>query len=154
MKKLFTLCFLLSTFLGAEESRRAPGFSLPDVKLEQHDLQDYRGKVLVLEFMRTDCHRCEDLVKQLVEFKKGMGDKVEILSVVNPPDNQTTVTRYIKEHDVTWPMVFDSGQVAASYARITPENPSLPLPQLFIIDQNGMIRSHSCGDANPAEFEF
>jgi len=34
--------------------RRAPSFSLPDSKLKQHDILDYRGKWLLLDFMQND----------------------------------------------------------------------------------------------------
>ena len=38
---------------GALSNRRAPGFSLPDSTMKQHDPLDYRGKILLLEFMQT-----------------------------------------------------------------------------------------------------
>ena len=42
---------------GANEfsNRRAPGFSLADSKFQQHDPQDYRGKVVIVDFMQTTC---------------------------------------------------------------------------------------------------
>ena len=33
---------------AAEQPRRAPGFALPDSKMEVHDLYDYRGKPVIL----------------------------------------------------------------------------------------------------------
>ena len=45
--------------------RRAPGFSLPDRNLNRHDLQDYRGKLVLLEFMQARCPRCEKFAQIL-----------------------------------------------------------------------------------------
>ena len=47
-------------------NRRAPGFSLPDSAFEQHDPQDYRGKVLLVDVMLTTCPICNQLADTLV----------------------------------------------------------------------------------------
>ena len=142
MRKLVILVCLLAALAAADSQsgRRAPGFSLPDSGFNQHDLADYRGKWLLLEFMRTDCPHCKMLSK-LLESKKGKyGAKADVLSVVvAPPDNQNTVKAYIAEQKITSPIVFDQGQVALSYFRATPANPSFDTPHLFAIDPNGNI---------------
>jgi peroxiredoxin len=127
--------------------RRAPGFSLPDLSLKQHDLQDYRGKVVVIDFMKTDCPKCQDLTKVLEQVKTKYADKIQVLSVVNIPDNQTTVSRYISAHKATTPFLFDCGQMTASYLQITPKNPSVHLPHVVVIDKNGTIRRDLAEDA-------
>jgi thiol-disulfide isomerase/thioredoxin len=120
--------------------RRAPGFSLPDLTLKQHDLQDYRGKIVIIDFMKTDCPHCQALTKILEQVKAKYGDKIQVLSVVNPPDNQQTVTRYIAAYKATNPFLFDCGQMTASFLQITPKNPSVSLPHIVVVDKNGMIR--------------
>jgi peroxiredoxin len=124
----------------AAQSRRAPGFSLPDVTQKQHDLADYRGKVVLLDVMRTSCPHCEELTGTLEKVKTKYGPKIQILSIVMPPDNLTTVKKYMADHKMTTPVLFDCGQVAASYVQATAANPRVNLPQLFVIDKNGTIR--------------
>ena len=126
---------------GALSGRRAPGFSLPDSKLQQHDLYDYRGKVILLEIMQTSCPSCQTLTAELERIKTKYAGKLAVLSVVNPPDNMNTVKAYITSHAVTGPMLFDMGQMAASYLKVTPQNPRIHLPHLFLIDGDGMIRN-------------
>jgi len=122
--------------------RRAPGFSLPDQTLKQHDLQDYRGKVILLDFMRTDCPKCQALTQALEQVKAKFGDKIQVLSVVpaNGVDSQQTVTNYMSTFKASNPFLFDCGQMSASYLNITPQNPQIHLPQLVIVDKTGMIR--------------
>ena len=74
---------------GANEfsNRRAPGFSLADSKFQQHDPQDYRGKVVIVDFMQTTCPVCMKLADELLKVKAKYGDKVEILSITTLPDN-------------------------------------------------------------------
>src|SRR5436853_7093709 len=93
--------------------RRAPSFSLPDAKLQQHDILDYRGKWLLLDFMKTDpiiCPHCKTLSQTLESVKARNAGKVAVLCVVLPPDNMATVARYISDNKVTVPIVFDSSQ--------------------------------------------
>ena len=52
---------LVPAGLPAQGARRAPGFCLPDSKMELHDLADYRGKPVILEFMQTTCPHCQRL---------------------------------------------------------------------------------------------
>ena len=119
--------------------RRAPSFSLPDSTLKQYDILDYRGRWLLLDFMTTSCPHCKAMSKTLEEVKAKYGAKVAILSIVLPPDNMTTVGRYIGENKVTSPILFDGSQVAASYFKATPAHPSFDTPHVFAIDPNGLI---------------
>jgi peroxiredoxin len=139
------LCVLTcaATLLSAAElsGRRAPGFSLPDMTMKQYDPQDYRGKILVIELMQTTCQHCEKFSEILQEAANKYGGRVAILSVVNPPDNATTVKKYIDEHKISVPILFDCGQMAASYLKVGPQNPNFNIPHVFLIDAQGMIRN-------------
>jgi peroxiredoxin len=125
---------------GEYSNRRAPGFSLADSKFQQHDPQDYKGKVLIVEFMQTTCPICMRLTESLLQVKAKYGDKIGILSVTTLPDNYQTADKFAAEHKVPWPILFDSGQVMMSYLKVTPANPKVNFPHLFIIDGNGTIR--------------
>ncbi|HLY20286.1 MAG TPA: redoxin domain-containing protein, partial [Bryobacteraceae bacterium] len=61
----YFLAFLASAALlfgsGELSGRRAPGFSLPDLHLQQRDLGDYRGRIVVLDIMQTTCPHCARL---------------------------------------------------------------------------------------------
>lgn len=153
MKPLsLTLLASLTLFAAGEYSnRRAPGFSLADSKFMQHDPQDYHGKVLILEFMQTTCPVCLRLTESLVQVKAKYGDKVGILSITTLPDSYQTGDRYVQEHNVTWPILFDSGQVMMSYLKVTPANPTVHFPHLFIVDGNGVIRDDYEGAVTVAD---
>ena len=121
-------------------SRRAPGFSLPDLGFQQHDLLDYRGRWLLLLFVRT----AADVSKtsaQLMEARRAQfGNRAAVLYVgVSPMENQATMTKFVADAKLTSGVVFDQGQMAASYFRATPTRPSIDMPHLFAIDPNGMI---------------
>ena len=120
--------------------RRAPSFALPDSKLQSHDILDSRGHWLLLDFMKTDCPHCRDLSKKLEGVKGRYGAKVEILSIlIAPPETIATVSKFVSENKLTSAFLFDQGQVAITYFRATPANPTFDTPHLFAIDPNGMI---------------
>jgi peroxiredoxin len=143
MKKLFSLFAITLTLTAAGQfsNRRAPGFSLTDSHYRQHDPQDYRGKILLVDIMQTGCGTCIKLVDVLSQLKAKYGERLGIISVVTMPDNFATAEAFIATHKLTWPMVFDSGQMIASYLEVTPSNPQVHFPHLFVIDKNGMIKN-------------
>jgi peroxiredoxin len=132
----------LSLFAAGEYSnRRAPGFSLQDPHFEQHDPEDYRGKVLIVEFMQTTCPVCQRLTDTLLQIKEKYGDRIAVLSIVTLPDNFQTVEKFAADRKIPWPMLFDSGQVMMSYLKVTPSNPKVEFPHVFLIDGKGTIRN-------------
>ena len=96
--------------------------------------------VLLLDFMETNCPKCKELSVKLEAVKKKYGRKVGVLSIViTPPETQATVAKYIAETKITTPILFDSSQVAISYFKATPQNPTFDTPHLFAINRNGLI---------------
>jgi peroxiredoxin len=143
MRFFLLIPLLVSSLFAAGDmvGHRAPGFSLPDREFRYHDPQDYRGKVLLVEFMQTACPHCMAFSKILEEAAAKYEGKVAVLSIVNPPDSPDNVARYVAATKVTTPVLFDCGQIAASYIHWTPGTaPAFDLPRLFIIDPGGVIR--------------
>ena len=141
---LLTASTLLFPVFGAGElsGRRAPGFALPDLNLNYHDVQDHRGKVVIVDFMMTSCPHCLAVSKNLETIKAKFGSRIAIMTVVtSSSDNQQTVSRFMTTNKITSPILFDCGQVTASYLKVTQQKPSITLPHVFLIDQNGMIRN-------------
>ena len=134
---------LLWAASGELSDRRAPGFALPDPAYEHYyDLQDYAGKVVLIDIMSTGCPHCLLAATTLEQVKAHYGDKVAILEVVLPPDNQRTISKFIQTNNVTVPVVCDMGQMTASYFKATPTTmQQIQVPHLFLIDQHGMIRN-------------
>lgn len=150
-------CLLLAATLVIPQSiftRRAPGFALPDQNQRIHDLQDYRGRVVLIEFLQTGCPKCLELTATLKEIERKYSGRVVILAVVLPPDNMDTVARFRKEHGVTWPVLFDCGQMTASYLRLTPDNPTVHFPHLIVVDPRGIIQADLHYDSEAGKMQL
>jgi len=136
MRKLLTILVCAAACVAAAD-RRAPGFALADSKGIWHDLADYRGKPVVLAMIQTTCPHCATFAQNLQRAQEKYGDKIGVIAVVVPPDTLDKTVNFIAGHGITYPIVFDSGQMCMSYVR----DPNLKFPRLYIIDGNGMIVS-------------
>ncbi|HUI53432.1 MAG TPA: TlpA disulfide reductase family protein [Bryobacteraceae bacterium] len=136
MRKTLTLLFCAAVLFAADVNRRAPGFSLVDAHGVEHDLADYRGKLVLLAFTQTNCPHCAVLAETLQEILEKNSSKVAVLAVVNPPDNPDAVRAYVAGHKITYPVLFDTGQMAYSYVL----NTNMQFPHLYVIDGGGTIR--------------
>ena len=138
MRTILATLLCATALFAADDNvnRRAPGFSLPDSAGQQRDLADFRGKWVVLEIMQTTCPHCAEFTEILSQAQKKYGSKLAVIAIVTPPDTPAQVKQYIAGHGVTYPILFDCGQAAFSYARTG----AFDIPQVFLIDPSGMIR--------------
>jgi peroxiredoxin len=139
--RLLALAAVLAAFTlqAVEPGQRAPGFALPDARLQVYDLYDYRGKIVLIELMQTSCPHCAAFASVLHKIQEQYAGKVQILAVANSAqDNDRTVAQYVAGHQITYPVVFDAGQMAYSYVRES----HFDLPQLYVIDAKGIVQRH------------
>ena len=137
MKTIVATLLCGAALFAAGPLRRAPGFCLIDASGQWQDLADYRGKIVLVEFMKTECPHCGAFSTVLNGLRLKYGDKLAILAIANPPDNPQTMMQFVKDHKLTYPLLLDQGQAAYSYVR----SPSIDLPTVYLIDANGMIRN-------------
>jgi thiol-disulfide isomerase/thioredoxin len=146
MRKIAVFFFSLAVLASAQGPRRAPGFALPDTKYLAnqpgggfHDLADYRGKVLVLEFMKTTCPHCAAFAGILSQIPQRYGGKVAVLAVANlNTDSPQAVGEYVAGQRLPYPVVLDQGQMMFSYI-LKPQGADVP--HVYLIDPNGYIRA-------------
>lgn len=116
------------------------------------DLQDYRGKVVLIDIMQTTCPHCQTLSGTIEKLQGRYGSRLQVLTVVVAQgESPTTVMNYIKTYRITNPVLIDCGQMTASYVRATPANPGVHFPHVALIDANGMIKqdlSYEAGSEN------
>jgi peroxiredoxin len=133
---LMLLC--AAGLIFAQGPKRAPSFCLSDTTGQWHDLVDYRGKVVIIEFMQTTCPNCAAFTPKLIALQQKYGSKLQVLAVALPQDTPNTMLEYVKGHKLNYPLLFDMGQVAASYVR----GPNLHLPTVYLVDGQGMLRGN------------
>ena len=73
----------------------------------------YNNNLTLLEFFHTDCSHCNTQIPALKDFHTDYSNEVDIISVGgyslagDNVDTMSTITNFTKEHNVSWPYVYD-----------------------------------------------
>jgi peroxiredoxin len=138
MKRIALVLLCSLALSAAEPLRRAPGFCLMDQNQKWQDLADYRGKIVVLEFMQSTCPHCAAFVSVLTGLQQKYAGKVAVISVAVAPDPPQSVVQFAAGHKLPYPLLYDGGQMTMSYVRA----PGVDFPTVYLIDAAGMIRGN------------
>jgi len=101
-------------------------------------LSDYQGKVVVLEFMVSWCHVCQEMEPSIVSlYYKYSGQDVVFLSVAGTMRNATaeSTAAFIREYGAPWTHVLDSDNSVFSAYGVN------ATPTYFVLDKSGKILS-------------
>lgn len=118
----------------------APDFTLTDTEGKSHRLSDYKGKIVVLQWINPQCPVCrrvwsDGLVGSMRdEMKKVAPDIVHLTINSTHFMEPSQSAAYLKEHKIDVPALDDrAGTVGRLYgARTT--------PHMYVIDQKGILR--------------
>lgn len=109
--------------------------SLVDQHGELFNFDDYKGKVVFLNFWATWCPPCQKElpeIQALSEKYKNSKD-VAVLTVVMPGGREMDakgIKEFLNEHNYTMPVIFDDGRLSREY-EIT------SLPTTYMLDRDG-----------------
>lgn len=122
----------------------APDFRLPAVDGTEVTLASFSGKVVVLEFWATWCANCMAATPRVSRVAASFGDRVAFLAV-NTEEGPVLVERFLASRDWNMPVVIDQdGAVARTFD-------VAGLPQLVVIDQEGIVRHVHYGNTPDME---
>jgi peroxiredoxin len=129
-------------------AKMAQDFSATDHTGKKHSLVDYRGKVVVLEWLNPGCpfvqrHYREGTFKKLAEHFAGSG--VIWLAVNSTSGNDAEVSKkWAAQHSLPYPVLVDkSGEVGKLFSAKT-------TPHIFVIGREGSIVYNGAVDDDPS----
>jgi peroxiredoxin len=140
----------LPTLADGTVGNAAPAFSLKGVDGKTHSLADYKGKVVVLEWINPNCpvsnrHARE---KTMTELAKQHGEVVWVGinstsadsgDFMKPADHLA----YNKQYGITYPVLYDAdGKIGHAYGAKT-------TPHMFIVAPDGKIAYNGAIDDDP-----
>jgi cytochrome c biogenesis protein CcmG, thiol:disulfide interchange protein DsbE len=116
----------------------APGFTVQDAD-RKVSLDEFRGKVVVLNFWATWCPPCLDEMPSLVHMQQKMkGKGVEVVAISVDAD-QSAYQNFLKEHNVDMLTVRDPDQKSNNLYG------TFKFPETYIIDRQGVLRRKFIG---------
>ncbi|MGL3067068.1 MULTISPECIES: thiol-disulfide oxidoreductase ResA [Planococcus] len=118
----------------------APDFALVDLEGKKHQLSDYQGQGVFVNFWGTWCKPCEKefpLMENQYQVYKDQG--VQILAV-NIAQSDYEVRQYAEQRDLTFPIVIDKTKSVMEAYNIR------PLPTTLLVNPEGKITKIITGE--------
>ena len=141
----FLTAILVLLLTGCYQGSRPPhiGAAAPDFTVQDSDrkvsLDEFRGKVLVLNFWATWCPPCVDEMPSLVQMQQRMkGKGVEVLAVSVDVD-QSAYQHFLKAYNVDLLTVRDPDHKSNNLYG------TFKFPETYIIDRQGILRRKFVG---------
>lgn len=117
----------------------APDFILTDMQGNKHQLSDYKGQGVFLNFWGTWCKPCEKEMPYINNQYNQFKDKGVQVLAVDINESNLAVNQFAERHKLDFPIMIDADkQVMTNYGID-------PLPATFLIDKNGKVINYYTG---------
>lgn len=132
---LVAMVFILLPFAARSEDalRKAPSFRLPDTTGALIAIEDFKGKVLLLNFWATWCQSCREELSELDRIYRKFSDRGFVVIGISLDGSSERVAVLMKKRPVGFPVVIDSSGDAAEAYRVS------GIPAGFLISRDGVI---------------
>jgi peroxiredoxin len=144
---LLTGLFALSVsslLATAPVPRKSPELVISEPSGKQTALSDFKGKVVVIEFMLINCPHCMRVAKMISKLQEEMSQRgLQTIGVAfDNGVNGKMVSQFSQQLGVTYPIGYTSSAEVDSYLGRT-QTERVMVPQIVVIDCAGMIRAQS-----------
>lgn len=131
-----------------DQTVRAYEFELSDQFGNVHRLDDYKGKVIFLNFWATWCGPCRNEMPEIQKLyeeysAQGEASEVAVIGVAGPDmggeGSKEEITAFMEENGYTYPVLMDETGEMFSYYGIS------AFPTTFMIDREGNVYGYLSG---------
>jgi len=121
-----------------------PELSLSDTQGRQHNLSDYRGKIVVLNFWATWCVGCKQEMPIFVDINRKYHDRGVVVLAASVDDESTKkyVTPFMRSYKMDFPVLLD-----ASADTMHGLGLGDALPSTIFLDAQGNVAGKIVGQA-------
>jgi peroxiredoxin len=146
MKSLPAFGLLLAgaaLLVPAELPRKSPELAIGMPDGGQISLSQYRGKVVLVEFLVTTCPHCQHAAQVMNRLQAEYGPKgFQAIGVAFNEQDKGQITNFVRAFGVKYPIGFAPRETAYKYLQAD-INTGFHVPQLVFIDRSGVIRLQS-----------
>lgn len=148
-RRLFALGIVLGSaaLLPAQEvPRNAPEFAIQLPDGQQKLLSQYRGKVVLLEFLHTTCPHCQESSQVIEKLYKELGPRgFQPIGVAFNENAAMLVGDFVRQLGLTFPVGVGQREAVVAYLQHSMMKP-LYVPQMIFVDRKGVIRAQHGGE--------
>lgn len=121
-----------------EIGRPAPSFKLPDLNGKEISLNDYKGKLVMLDFWATWCGPCRMTMPVMENLQKEYPNDMVLLAI-NLQERDGVVREYVQQENINSKVLLDrEGSVGQAYGTSS-------IPMHVLIDKSGIVRHVQLG---------
>ena len=149
---IFLQTIIISSVEGREDSfakmgvvpskneKLAPDFTLETPTGEKLSLKDFKGKTILLHFWATWCVPCKKELPTIQKVYEALGpNNFEVIAISIDRNNTENVKKYIKDYNLTFPVLLDQNQSVRKDYFI------LGLPTSYLIGADGNLKGFISG---------
>jgi cytochrome c biogenesis protein CcmG/thiol:disulfide interchange protein DsbE len=127
---------------------KAPNFHLTTDRGRNVTVDNFGGKLLVLNFWATWCPPCVEETPSLEEFAREMGPEGVVVLGVSVDRNQDLYRKFLERYKIPFETVRDpEANVPASYG-------TFQYPETYIIDRSGRVVEKIISNVNWMDPQF
>jgi len=120
----------------------APDFIRADLSGRPLRLDQFRGRVVLLNFWATWCGPCIEEIPLFSRWQRQFGDAGLQIIGVSMDDDEAAVKHFLAKYSVPYPILMGDAKLGESFGGV------FRLPQSFLIDARGRIVFRSVGEPN------
>ena len=124
----------------------APDFTENDIHSGIVSLNNYRGKVVLLNFWGPWCPPCRAEVPALEKLQDAFRDKLVVIGAT-VFSAEAPVEQFYRDYKINYPLIWGSYDLMDKYGKVS------VFPTTVIIDRNGLIADTVRGARSREQFE-
>ncbi len=132
--------------LPGEVGARLPDLRFNDINGREVSLDQFRGKVLLVDYWATWCAPCKVEMPGYQDLQNRYGDRLAVIGIAFDSD-AATVADFAKELGVHYTLALNTPELEKAFGGI------LGLPTTFVVDRDRVIRKKIIGFEYKEAFE-
>lgn len=121
-------------------NQEAPGFTLPDLEGNSHNLGDYQGNIVIVNFWSAECPWSRRSDEKILEFLQHWDEEVQYFPIAsNANESQDMIKDQAVSRQLPQMLLDPDHHVADLYGATN-------TPHLFVIDRAGTLRYQGAFD--------
>jgi thiol-disulfide isomerase/thioredoxin len=145
---IWVICLASPVFVFVQTLEKAPTLALKDLSGKIVRLEDFKGKVVLLNFWATWCAPCRAEIPELVKWQTEYQNQgLQIIGITYPPTNRTETRNFVRQNKINYPILLGSKKTKELF------DSTETMPYSVVIDKNGNVTARIEGIIYADEFD-